>query len=53
MGKPHLFAYGPAAATLLRGEIIFPDGAGKTNFPAPPFLRHPTPRRRSVHSDRV
>ncbi len=29
------------AATLLRGEIIFPDGAGKTNFPAPHFLRHP------------
>ena len=29
------------AATLLRGEIIFPDGAGKTNFPTPPSLRHP------------
>jgi len=29
-------------ATLLRGEIIFPDGAEKTNFPAPHFLRHPT-----------
>ena len=26
-------------------EIIFPDGAGKTNFPAPHLLRHPTPRR--------
>jgi len=45
--RPRHLARGtsPAAATLLRGEIIFPDGAGKTNFPAPHFLRHPTPRR--------
>jgi len=26
-------------------EIIFPVVAGKTNFPAPHFLRHPSPRR--------
>ena len=44
--KLPLFAHRTAAAALLRGEIIFPDGAGKTNFPAPHFLRHPTPRRR-------
>jgi len=31
--------------TLLRGEIIFPVVAGKTNCPAPHLLRHPTPRR--------
>jgi len=33
------------AAPLLRGEIIFPAASGKTNFPAPHFLRHPTPLR--------
>ncbi len=33
------------AATLLRGEIIFPAASGKTNFPAPHFLRHPALRR--------
>ena len=40
--KPPHFAHGPAAAALLRGEIIFPAASGKTNFPAPHFLRHPT-----------
>jgi len=43
--KPPHFAHGPAAAALLRSEIIFPAASGKTNFPAPHLLRHPPLRR--------